>query len=337
MATQLEGFSPATILDVARRAGVSRTTVSRVLNEPTSVSKDTLARVQQAAAELNYVPSSVARSLRGGRTGTIALLVADISEPYCGSLAKAVAQAAEARGLTVALCDLAGGERLVQVLARLPRQGVDGIIIATGDDVAAGPIADAIADVTARSIAVVATVCGPGDADIIGLRIDYQHVAAVATAHLISQGAREIVLLAGPETGFHSSELATGYRQAIRAVAGASARVVWGECSYDDSVRAVTELLTNEATVDGIVAGTVPSALGAIRALEAFGRRVPHDVALVACEEVPLARQVRPAISTVALDLGRIGDEAVRLLSAAIGGGQPEPSRIQPVRLIRDT
>ncbi|MET1044633.1 MAG: LacI family DNA-binding transcriptional regulator [Microbacteriaceae bacterium] len=336
MAPLPEGFSPPTILDVARRAGVSRTTVSRVLNEPDSVSKDALERVQQAAAELNYVPSSIARSLRSGRSGTIALLVRDFTQPFNGALAKAVAHAADTRGLNVVVADLGNDhDRLAQVLTRLSRQGIDGIIIATGDDVSSGLVRDALAAATARGIAVGITVGDPGDLDISALRVDYRQVGAAATAHLLERGARNIVLLPGPLGGFHSEELRDGY---VESIAGHGAeRVAWINYSYDDSLRALTSQLSADPDVDGIVAGTVPIALGAIRALEAFGRRVPSDVALIACEELPLARQARPAISSVAIDIDRVGHEMVRMVSVAMSGGLPEPIELLPLQILRET
>ncbi|WP_347877950.1 LacI family DNA-binding transcriptional regulator [Salinibacterium sp. ZJ454] len=331
-----EGFSPPTILDVARRAGVSRTTVSRVLNEPDSVSKDALVRVQQAAAELNYVPSSVARSLRSGRSGTIALLVRDFAQPFNGALAKAVAHAADTRGLNVVLADLGSDDdRLAPVVSRLSRQGVDGIIIATGDDVASGAVYDALAAATARGIAVGITVGDPGDLDISALRVDYRQVGAAATAHLVERGARNIVLLPGPTGGFHSGELRDGYLQSITG--HGPERVAWTGYSYDDSLRALTSQLSSDPVVDGIVVGTVPIALGAIRALEAFGLRVPGDVALISCEELPLARHARPAISSMAIDIDRVGHEMVRMVSVAMGGGMPEPIALHPLHIPRET
>lgn len=334
MALSEDSPAPATILDVARRAGVSRTTVSRVLNEPDRVSRDILERVRTAARELDYVPSSVARSLRSGKTGTIALLVGDISQPFHGALAKAVAHAADERGKAVVLGDLEhSDERLIEALARAPRQGIDGIIIATGDDLSNPAVSAAVRAIVDQGIPVVTSATIPPGTGALELVADYPAIADRATSELLASGRRRVALLVGDRRGSYAAGLERGYREAV-ARAGAEPLIADGRYDFARSVAEVSALLAGPEPADGVVAATTPMALAVLRAVEAQGLSVPDDVALIACEDVLLAQQVRPALTTVYVDPVANGAELVRVLSEAIDGRSPLPAdqRIEVAR-----
>jgi len=319
-------LATATILDVAKLAGVSRTTVSRAMNEPDSVSDSLLARVRSAAAELNYVPSTAARSLRSGRTGTIALLVGDISQPFHGVLAKAVSRAAGDRGMNLVLGDLDhSDERLQEFLQRLPKQGIDGIIIATADNVSSEATRAAIAEAQGQGVPVVLSMPEPTLPEVAALSLDYTEVGRLATASLLQSG-RAVVMIVGKEDSNFSRLLIAGYEKALaddeRVDGGVQLRrrVVEGAHNYDESARIVSELLDNGEPLDGLVVASMPMALGAIRAIEERGLSMPFDVALVVCEDVPMAAQMRPAITAVGTDPEENGEGVVRLLVASIRG-----------------
>ncbi|WP_167133323.1 LacI family DNA-binding transcriptional regulator [Paramicrobacterium chengjingii] len=302
--------SNATILDVARRAGVSRTTVSRVLNEPDRVSKDTLQRVQDAATALNYSPNSFARSLRSGRTGVIALLVGDISQPFHGSLAQAVVEAAEERGFGVMLYDLGHSTaRLEDVLRKLPRQGVDGMIIATADDVSTSSISDAVRECIAQGIAIVTGVEQFEVDGITSVRTDHREGARLAMEALASEGLTRPAILLGDRNGPIGKQLVAGAQGATVHEVG---------YTFDDAAAAV-KILANDH--DSLIVATLPMALGAMSALTRAGRSVP----VVVCEEVPFAAQVTPAFSTSAVPPDETGREMVRLVDAVINSIPLEP------------
>ncbi|SDR77908.1 LacI family DNA-binding transcriptional regulator [Microterricola viridarii] len=327
----------ATILDVARLAGVSRTTVSRVLNEPERVTAATLDKVNDAAARLNYHPSAAARTLRIGRTGTIALIVGDIAQPFHGALAQVIAAAAEARGMTVALHDLAHSQgRLVRVLEKLPSQGIDAAIIATADPIDSPEAQSAIAALVRQGIPVLTTM---GTSGVEGAHVaDSGHLdsAARATDELIDSGARSVALLVGRADGTHADKLRLGYERALRRV-GAPAIEIDGGYDFELSRQAVTALLRERPAVDALVVGTLPMALGALRAAEDLGIPVPGALALISCEEVPLAAQVRPAVSTVCIDVGANGAQIMRVLDAALSGDAPTGDPSTPVAVYRET
>lgn len=339
MTTTNAPLAAATILDVAKLAGVSRTTVSRAMNEPDSVSESLLERVRQAAAELNYVPSTAARSLRSGRTGTIALLVGDISQPFHGVLAKAVARAAGNRGMNLVLGDLDhSDERLQEFLQRLPKQGIDGVIVATADSVSSEATHAAIRDSEVQGVPVVLTMPEPSLPTVAALSMDYIEVGRVATARVLS-GGHSVVLMVGQQNATLSRLLVAGYTEAVaeaerRSGVALSGRVVDGAHNYDESVRIVSQLLDSAEPPDGLVVASMPMALGAIRAIEERGLTIPHDVAIVVCEDVPLAAQMRPAVTSVGVNPEENGEHVVRLLVSSIRGESSpaqEPLRVHTI------
>lgn len=332
----------ANILDVARAAGVSRTTVSRAMNEPGSLSSETLERVRSAAAALNYVPRTAARSLRSGRTNTVALLVGDISQPFHGGLAKAVTHAAEDRNMSVLLCDLDHSEdRLVGFLERLPLQGTDGIIIATADDLTAPAVRNAMSRASDGGTPVVITTAEPVLENVTSLAVDYARIAYDATANLLADGRRNIILVGGLQSTYIGRELMTGYTRALKE-SGArgeevTSRIFKSLYSYEGALELVFEYLAGGEPLDGIVVATVPMGLGVIRAVEDAGLSIPGDVAVIACEDIPLANQTRPALSTVGVDAQLSGYELVEVLYGAITGTETRPSALPIRATVRDT
>ncbi|WP_033289724.1 LacI family DNA-binding transcriptional regulator [Amycolatopsis jejuensis] len=311
--------SPATILDVARRAGVSRTTVSRVLNEPDRVTTDTRNRVLDAARELRYAPSSVARGLRSGRTGMIALLVGDISQPFHGCLAQSVVAAAEQRGLGVQLHDLGHSTaRLEAVLRKLPQHRVDGIVLATADDVSTGSIRAAVGECAAKGLAIVTGV-EQGVEGMTAVHTDHSAVTRSAFRALADAGASSPALLVGDVQSPIARQLAAG---------ADGARVVAVGYGFEGARDAVAQL---GQEVDALVVATTPMALGALSALG--GRQVP----VVVCEEVPLAGYVRPGLSTSAVRPEVTGEEMVRLIDCLLREIPFERRLLTPELIRRET
>lgn len=314
--------SNATILDVARLAKVSRTTVSRVLNEPDRVTSATLKRVRDAADALNYSPNSFARSLRSGRTGVVALLVGDISQPFHGSLAQAVAAAAEEHGFGVMLYDLGhSAARLESVLRRLPRQGVDGVIIATADDISTASISDAVDGCLAQGIAVVTGVEQFAVDGATSVRTDHSEGSRLAIEALTLAGSASPAILLGDRNGPIGRQLVSG---------AIGATVIDVGYTFDDAALAVRTLSPEH---DSLVVATLPMALGTMSALALMGRSLP----VVVCEEVPFAAQVTPAFTTSAVPPDETGKEMVRLVNAEINGIPVEPRLLHAELTRRET
>ncbi len=327
--TGLVRSGSATILDVAELAGVSRTTVSRVLNEPERVPDATVQRVLTAMEELEYRPNDRARSLRTGKSKLIALLVGDVSQPFHAALSKAVSQEAEARGLSVVLCDLDHNpDRLVDLLERLAQQGVDGVIIATDDDLSAPAFAEAIDRTVARGLPVVLSGRTP-DAHRGGVGIDFAEIAGAAAALVLEVGRRAPVLLVGSERGFLGRQYVAGYTSAL-AGAGIDGVILEGQYSREHSLELVSDLLRSGRRPDAIITASIGMALGAVQALERAGLAYPAEVSVVACEESPLADALVPTVTTVGVPPESNGAALVETLSALIDGAAAPAISLNP-------
>lgn len=213
----------ATIKDVAALAGISYTTVSHVLNKTRPVSEHVRLKVEAAIAELDYVPSAVARSLKARSTATIGLLVPNSVNPYFAELARGIEDACERNGYCVILCNSDDNPQKQRSYLRvLLEKRIDGLIVASvGED---QDLLDSLGGVRTPMVIVDRALDGVA-ADLV--RIDHEHGAYLATRHLLELGHREIATIAGPaDTGVSQLRLA-GFR---RAMAEAGVAVAKGMC-----------------------------------------------------------------------------------------------------------
>ncbi len=311
------------------------------MNEPERVTAPTLEKVRAAAASLKYHPSAAARTLRSGRTGTIALVVGDISQPFHGALAQAVAREAGGRNMTVVLHDLSHREeRLVTVLENLAEQGIDAVVLSTADLLDSAPVAGAIATLTGQGIPIINSLGGLEIPNVHVLGLDHARSARTATAALLDAGARSVGLMVGNPTDSYSSQLRTGYRQALTGTSGTKAGPaleIVGNYGFEQARCAVGALLEAGTPLEGLVVANTPMALGAIRAAAEHGHPIPGELRLICCEEVGLAEYVRPTIATVAADVENCGREIMVLLDQALSGTVPVPAKILPTMRHRET
>jgi DNA-binding LacI/PurR family transcriptional regulator len=327
----------ATISDVARAAGVSPSTVSRVLNRPEAVIAGKRDRVYTAIAELDYQPSSAARNLRRGSFDTLALLVGDIAQPFHGALAKAVQRAADEHGYSVLLCDLDHSrDRLIRLLQSLPKRGVDGVIIATADNLNVQPVRGALGELVGQGVAAVCGSQSIRSLNVPALVTDRVAVARDATAHLLERDRWPIVFLGGGPGSALTREGRKGYEQACRAAGHGVDEVhtVDGDYRAEAAERGIADLLDAGVRPAGIVADNTPMALGAARTLTAHGLTIPDDVAIVSCEDVPLGEYLQPALSSIRTDMDDYGRRIVDVLVTAIAGGQVPARTVVPHELV---
>ncbi|MEC3995819.1 LacI family DNA-binding transcriptional regulator [Actinacidiphila sp. DG2A-62] len=308
--------------DVAEHAGVSVRTVSNVVSGYTHVSPATRARVQRSLDELGYRMDYLARGLRSGRTGFVALAVPFLAEPYFAELAQAVVKAAARRGITV-LVESTGGDSEVErrILSGGLTNVADGVLLS-----ALTLPSDAAVSVPDFPLVLLGEhSVGDGFP-----RVGIDNVAAARTAveHLLEQGCRRIVALGrnGSENGRQRTE---GYRQAL-AAAGVR-KVNWLVVPVDDWTRkqgyeAVRQLLDGSGPLpDGIFAFNDALAIGALRALDASGVRVPQEVAVASVDDVQEAAYAHPPLTSIAPDLDVIAERALTLLDQQAGAADRLP------------
>lgn len=329
-----------TMLDVARVAGVSRATVSRVFTDPDQVAINTRERILAVVRQLRYVPNTAARSLRSGRSRMIALLVGDISQPFHGQLAKWVERTAEAANYQVLICDLDHSqERLLGFLECLPNQAVEGIILATADNIDTRDIREAIRKLADQNIPLVfGSEPFSRDAARRVIAGDQQEAARIATEHFLSKDLWPLALFIGDHSSAISQQLINGFGDAC----GAAGRAV-GDPVYSvghDSDRARTKaqaILVTEPAPQGIVTASLTIALGVLAAAVDNHIAVPEKLSIIACEESRLASEIRPTLSTVAVPARVQGEKMVTTLVNALCGRNAPRSRLHAEITVRES
>jgi LacI family transcriptional regulator len=312
------GIALATIRDVARLAGVSVATVSRVLNKNGYVNKETEQKVAKAIEQLSYEPNAVARGLAGKRTGTIALILPDISNPFFPEIARGVEDAAQAHGFTVILCnsdDL--GQKEKSYIEVLKKRYIDGIIFASNT---LGP--DDAEQMNRNKIPMVVLDRAPSSQVCSVVRSKNCEGAKLAVNHLLDAGCKKIAHIYGPQEYITAKERLDGYEAAVRRFPWFSpSLMVPGYFRIDGGVQAVEELLAKHPDVDGIFAGNDLMAIGALKGLHRMGISVPDDVAICGFDGVGLTEITEPELTTVAQPIYEMGALAARVLIETIEKG----------------
>ena len=324
----------STIHDVAKRAGVSAMTVSRVINRSNYISPKTRERVEAAVAELGYVPNTLARSLRMKGTQTLALVLSDITNPFFTTLGRGVQDAARAQGFNVIFCNTDESEtEQAEQLITLVQKRVDGVLL-----VPAASSAEPVAYLKKHKIPVVVLDRRVQGCSVDSVRCDSELGAYQLTKLLLDLGHRRIAVLSGPEAVSTASDRVAGYRRAL-AEAGCSpaAELVFhGTYTLAGGRQMARAALAQSPRPTAFFAANNFIAIGAYQALKETGLRVPEDVAIAAFDDLPLTMMVEPFFTVVAQPAYEMGQHAIQLLLARLGGEEPAECRevILPFELI---
>jgi DNA-binding LacI/PurR family transcriptional regulator len=312
-----------TLEEVAALAGVSRATVSRVVNGSPKVSPAVRAQVERAVAKLGYVPNRAARSLVTRRADSVALVV---SEPHTRLLSEPFF-AGTVRGVSAALAET-GVQLLLLIDHDPPDRGrleryvvgghVDGVLLTSvhGDDPLPG-----ILERAGVPAVLVGRPAGTGPASYVDA--DNRGGARQAVDHLARRGRRRIAAIAGPQDMGVGQDRLDGYRDGLQAadLASDGDLVEEGDFTEEGGAAAMARLLARPGRpVDAVFAASDLMAAGALRALRAAGRRVPDDVAVVGFEDSAVARYTQPPLTTVRQPIEEMGRQATRLLLAKVAG-----------------
>jgi LacI family transcriptional regulator len=324
----------STISDVAKRAGVSPVTVSRVINRVGNVNAATQQRVEQAIEDLGYVPSGVAQSLRSKRTRSLALIVPDIQNAFWTTVARGVEDAAQSRGYSVFLCNTdenaAKQQRYLDVVIS---QRVDGVIIAPF-----GSEAKDLAKLRDRAVPTVAIDRYIEGWEVDSVSGDSLSGARALVSHLIALGHRRIAMLAGPATTATAADRVAGYRIAL-AEAGIAEdpRLIWyGEYKALSGERMMAQALDAGGAPTAVFAANNAIAMGVIDELERRSLRIPHDIALVSFDDLPNTSRLFPFLTVAIQPAYEIGANAAQLLLSRLDADVPLQPRhvVLPTRLI---
>jgi LacI family transcriptional regulator len=324
---------PITITDVAARAGVSKTTVSRVLNGKGELDAATAARVRQVIDELGYVRSAGAVGLARGRTRVIGMLVPSLTWPWMGEVLQGTVDVVESAGYGLLLftCNR-GDESMQQFASQVSAKAFDGLLVVEPE----GTL-DYITGLHDQGLPVILI-------DDRGHRPLFPSVATTnraggeaAAQHLLSLGRRRPAVVTGEDRFGCTRERLVGFRSRF-AEAGCPvdpALVVAGDFMFEGGRSAVSGLLESGADFDAVFAHNDISAAGALKALGEAGLRVPEDVAVIGFDDIPLAQHTNPPLSTVRQPMRGMGEAAARLLIAYFeGSALPEEPYIVPTELV---
>lgn len=318
---------PATISRVADAAGVSRATVSRVMNGSPTVAPHLADRVRSAAAALNYQPSIVARSLAVGRTSTIAFVVPDLANPMFQDVLRSLSHAAARQGHRLLVADSEENVAEEQLIAAEAARRCDGLVLC----------APRMPDERLIELApqlrpfVLMNRDVPG-LDVPSVTVDYAAGIRDLVAHLMGLGHRRVTYLSGPPTS-SSNRLRL---RALREFAPNRLQVVERQCgaTFSDGHAVAGEVVEDGTTA--VIAYNDLVAFGALSGLHELGVDVPRQISVTGFDDIPFARYTTPPITTAAVPPSDLGQHAWRRLWSLLSGTSPEPDvRFRPRLVVR--
>jgi LacI family transcriptional regulator len=323
----------STITDVARQAGVSIATVSRVINGNTPVAVSTAERVQAAIKELNFVPRTAARVLASRRTRTIGLLLPEIGGWFFPSMLRGIESAARQAGFDLLIHTVDVDYPLKTSRRALGMHNTDGLIVFTNsvDD-------EEISYLQHSNFPIVLLhQTPPANLNIPVITIENKNGAQKLVDHLIEvHGCRRIAFLRGPAGHEDSEWRERGYRESLEAhgIPCDEGLIANGGFDEVEAAISVSQWLLDGLKFDAIFSGDDDAALGVFTALQKAGRIIPDDVAVVGFDDVPLARFISPPLTTVCAPTEQTGMEAVKQLVHLIRGEPAEAITLLPTELI---
>lgn len=319
-----------TLEDIARETGVSRSTVSRVINHNPNVSEDVRQKVQEAILRTQYHPHAAARALASQRTSTIGLIIPQtvsffFTDPYYSHLTKGIAQACNQHDYTLAFFLVDSREDEEHIFPRICRSGMlDGVLVQIGhrgDQGIIGSLVDA---------GVPFVVLGrPFRSDnVTYLDTDNVNASFQATSHLIRQGRSRIATITGPKDSTVGLDRLEGYRKALvsRGMPVDESLITEGDFTEIGGYYAMQRLLP--AKPDAVFSSSDVMAIGAMRLVREMGLKIPEDVAFVGFDDLPLASLSDIQLTTMRQPVAQFGAQAVEILLDQIQNGNTFPRRV---------
>lgn len=309
---------------IARLAGVSVATVSRVLNNIESVKPQNREKVLSVINELNYKPNLLARQLRTAKSKMLLVLVSNIANPFCADVVKGIELEAEKNGYHILLCN-AGSDvsRLQSSLSLLSGRMVDGVI--TMDALSHLPeLTELISDSPWVQCAEFADAT-----NVSCVGIDDKEASCFAIQQFIARGRKKIAMINHDLNYKYAQLREEGYREVIDTNQLDYKTIQYAnDLSYEAGKDAMTALLLNDEKPDAVFAVSDTLAVGALRAIENAGLKVPDDIAVIGFDGTELGTMVYPKLSTIQQPSQNIGREAVRLLLNKIDNDDMTPEKI---------
>lgn len=322
----------ATIEDVAEYAGVSAMTVSRFLNNTGPVSDSTAEKVQLAIQELNYIPHQGARALAAKKTNTIGLILPEMSDIFFFQLIRGIQQTVTQNQYDLLLYSTTNPQDIDVLNLPLGKHNTDGLIIFT----------DSLNETALRRLyavhfpMVLLLHTPPADVHIPSVAFENKDGAFQMVAHLVRCGHKRIAFLAGAADNEDSYWREKGYCEALAAHNIPYDPALWAIAGFDDETAfaIVTQWIREGKSIDAIFAADDVSARGAIRAVQAAGRRVPEDIAVVGFDDALLSQYIDPPLTTVRAPIEEAGRAAAAQLLRLIHNETADSLTLLPTELV---
>jgi DNA-binding LacI/PurR family transcriptional regulator len=314
---------PPVMADVAKLAGVSHQTVSRVLNSHPNVREPTRERVLAAIRQLAYRPNAAARTLVTRRTHTLGVITVDTMLYGPTSMLYGIERAAhDAYFVSIASLPALDRRSMLDAVDSFVGQGVEGIIVIATHDSGVAALAHVPPEVP-----IVAMGCGT-HASITSVAVDNEAGAATATRYLLSLGHRTVHHIGGPSANLDAKERIDGWRLALREAGAPEPPVHTGDWSAASGYE-MGLVLADEPDVTAIFCANDTMALGLLRALTERGVRIPGDVSIVGFDDIPEASYYLPPLTTVRQDFGEVGRQALGALVERMSGATAAGLRVR--------
>ncbi|MFX3617445.1 MAG: LacI family DNA-binding transcriptional regulator [Sporolactobacillus sp.] len=312
-----------TIRDVARNAGVSPATVSRVLNNKGYVSEEKKDRIEKVIQEMGFEPNQVARGLAKKTSNTLALIVSDITNPFFPELAKGAEHVAHSKGYSLLLGNTKGVDNEENdYINILMNKYIDGVIIATHDI-----DSQLLGQHTKMPMVILEMENNIENACTI--KVDNLQGSIRATEHLISVGCKRIAHIYGPQYDQTAKERLAGYQKVIHEHAALEEIIVPGDFTIDGGIAAVGQLLSGHPQIDGLFVGNDLMAVGVMKELSRLHIRVPEDIAICGFDGIYLTKVVSPEITTIEQPIYQMGELAAEKLINRINNPYMNHERIE--------
>ena len=323
-----------TLETVAAEAGVSRATVSRVINGSPKVSPEVRALVEAAVARLGYVPNRAARSLVTRRTDSVALVVSEpetkvFTDPLLAAMVRSLGQALGDADMQLILMMVRADHERARLTGYLLGGHVDGVILMSLHE------GDQLPRILRDSGIPVVQSARSNSVTLPFVDVDNVHGARLAVRHLVAIGRRRIATIAGPADMVAGVDRLDGFRAELAVSSLPDHRVAFGDFSQSSGEQAMTALLANYPDLDAVFCASDLMAAGALRTLRRHDRRVPEDVALVGYDDLDVALLTEPPLSTVSQPVEDMARAMVDMLLDQIAGRTSDPEPIVlPTRLV---
>lgn len=314
------GNGNTSMKDVAEYAGVSVSTVSRIINNTDyPVSKELENKVLEAVKELNYYPNLSARNLRTNVSNTIGLIVRDVSDPYYGNIAKGVTVKSLENNIMPIICNT--GRQKKQELKfheLLWNYRVRGIILGGGginDKDYIHQFSERIHHLQKQGLRIIA-LAPQGDKNIPMVSVNNRKVGYNITEYLIKKGHKNIAFIGGPKNIITSIERFKGYKKAIEdnCLSYNKNIIMWSDYTWEGGFKVASRIIKKNTKFTGIVCANDNIAIGVLKALKAHNISVPNDISIISIGNIPISSYTNPQLTTASIPLEKLGEKSVEIL-----------------------